>query len=57
MLWNRLETAFKTLPTIIKSEDHRVRWIGPLMDRGFQVVLEDMGDAAPSALRPITCFM
>ena len=46
MLWNRLDTALETLPTIINTKGHRVRWIGPLIDRGFQVVLEDMGDAA-----------
>jgi hypothetical protein len=46
MSWNRLHESIAALPTILVLGEDPVRWIGPLMDRGFQVVLEDMGDAA-----------
>jgi hypothetical protein len=46
MSWNNLEKKLKESPVIIQSPKYRVHWIGPLMDKGYQLELEDMGTAA-----------
>ena len=46
MSWNNLDQKLKESPIIVQSSQHRVHWIGPLMDKGFHLELEDMGAAA-----------